>query len=68
MSRRAAPPRHALGLEPDQPAFRLLVVEDRPEDSQLLATLLEQLGFAVRLAHNGQQGIEEWEGWEPHLI
>ena len=58
----------ALGLEPDQPTFRLLVVEDRPEDSRLLATLLEQLGFAVRLAHNGQQGIEQWEEWQPHLI
>ena len=62
------PARRALGLEPDQPAFRLLVVEDRPDDSRLLATLLEQLGFAVRLAHNGQQGIEQWEEWEPHLI
>jgi CheY-like chemotaxis protein len=57
-----------LGLEPDQPIYRLLVAEDKETNRQLLVKLLEPLGFEVKQAVNGQEAIEVWERWEPHLI
>ncbi len=57
-----------IGLEPDQPAYRILVVEDKWENRQLLVKMLSTLGFEVREAENGQEGVALWESWEPHLI
>jgi CheY-like chemotaxis protein len=60
--------RRVVGVEPGQPVYRLLVVEDRLESRRLLVKLLEPWGFEVREASNGQEGIEVWEQWDPHLI
>ncbi len=57
-----------IGLAPDQPRYRLLVVEDQRESRQLLVKLLEPLGFEVREAVNGQEAIELWASFAPHLI
>jgi PAS domain S-box-containing protein len=74
----AHPARRVIGLEPDQRAadagpYRLLVVEDREANRRLLVNLLTRfgpppIGFAVRDAANGQEAIELWERWHPHLI
>ncbi|MFC2026198.1 PAS domain S-box protein [Chloroflexota bacterium] len=55
-------------LEPEQPVYRLLVVEDRETNRQLLIRLLRPLGFEIKGAANGYEGIEIWERWKPHLI
>ena len=34
----------------------------------LLVKLLTQLGFEVRTANNGLEGINVWREWQPHLI
>jgi PAS domain S-box-containing protein len=57
-----------LALAPDQPQYRILIVEDRWTNRQLLVQLLEPLGFKVREAENGREGVAIWESWEPHLI
>ncbi|GAA6621823.1 AAA family ATPase [Scytonema sp. NUACC26] len=57
-----------LALAPDQPQYRILIVEDRWTNRQLLLQLLEPLGFKVREAENGREGVAIWESWEPHLI
>jgi CheY-like chemotaxis protein len=67
------PARRVIGLAPDQRAadggpYRLLIAEDREASRKLLTKLLEPLGFEVREAVNGQEAIEIWELWEPHLI
>jgi signal transduction histidine kinase/CheY-like chemotaxis protein len=62
------PRQRVIGLEPEQPSYRILIVEDRLENRRLLVKLLEPIGFAVREAVNGQEGIEIWEAWEPHLV
>jgi PAS domain S-box-containing protein len=62
------PNRKILGLAPNQPDYRILVVEDRFENRLLLVKLLTSLGFQVREAENGQEGIAIWESWQPHLI
>ncbi|HCF27996.1 MAG TPA: hybrid sensor histidine kinase/response regulator [Cyanobacteria bacterium UBA11049] len=55
-------------LEPGQPEYRILVVDDRLENRLLLTKLLAPIGFQVREAENGQEAIAIWESWEPHLI
>jgi len=60
--------RHAQALRSDQPRYRLLVVEDRQTNRQLLVRILQPLGFDVREATNGQAAIEIWEQWRPDLI
>ncbi|MDY6783688.1 MAG: PAS domain S-box protein [Cyanobacteriota bacterium] len=60
--------KRAVALAPNQPRYRILVVEDRWENRQLLVELLSPLGFEVLEATNGHQGIEMWERYDPHLI
>ncbi|MCB9135940.1 MAG: PAS domain S-box protein [Anaerolineales bacterium] len=62
------PTRKVVGIEPGQPTYRLLVVEDREENRRLLVRLLRPFGFELREAVNGKEGIEVWEEWQPHLI
>ena len=57
-----------LGLAPDQPAPRVLIVEDQIENWLLLQRILEEAGFLVRVAENGQLGIEAFEAWQPDFI
>jgi PAS domain S-box-containing protein len=67
------PRRQIAGLAPDQRApdggpYRLLVAEDRETNRLLLVRLLQPLGFEVREAANGQEAVELWQAWRPHLI
>ena len=57
-----------VGLASGQPRYRILIVEDRWENRQLLVKMLEPIGFEVREAINGQEGVEVWKTWKPHLI
>ncbi|MDS4057848.1 MAG: two-component regulator propeller domain-containing protein, partial [Candidatus Contendobacter sp.] len=60
--------RPVLGLEPGQPSYRILVVDDDANGRRLLAQILEPLGFAVEEAADGREAIAVWERWRPHLI
>ncbi|EAZ89035.1 GAF domain-containing hybrid sensor histidine kinase/response regulator [Crocosphaera chwakensis] len=60
--------RYPVGLAPDQPHFRILVVEDKQTNRDLLVKLLTLVGFEVKEAINGQEAITIWDTWEPHLI
>ncbi len=62
------PSRRVIALEPNQPRYRLLVVDDKWDNRQLLIKLLKPLGFEVEQASNGQEAVEIWENWQPHLI
>jgi len=64
----ARPTRRVLGLQPDQPVYRLLVAEDDETNRRLLVRLLRPLGFEVQEVVNGQEAIAVWQCWEPHLI
>ncbi|MDM8525531.1 ATP-binding protein [Desulfococcaceae bacterium HSG8] len=62
------PERRAIALEPDQPLYRILIVDDRESNRRLLVRLLKPLGFKLREAQNGREALEIWENWEPHMI
>jgi len=57
-----------VGLEPGQPACRVLVAEDQPDNRILLVRLLERVGFEVRTAENGAEALEQFASWQPHFI
>ncbi len=60
--------RRVIGLEPNQPSYRILIVEDAAVNRKLLVKILDSLGFEVRTATNGEEGVALWESWSPHLI
>jgi CheY-like chemotaxis protein len=62
------PTRRVIALEPNQPTYRILIVDDRWDNRQLLIKLLSPLGFELLEATNGQQAIEIWENCSPHII
>lgn len=64
----SALPRRVIGLVPNSPQYRILVVDDKWENRQLLTKLLTPIGLLVKEAEHGQEAIAIWEDWEPHLI
>ena len=58
----------AISLEPGQDGYRILIVEDCRENALLLQTLMEQAGFAVRVAVDGAAGVEAFQRFRPHFI
>jgi CheY-like chemotaxis protein len=57
-----------VGLAPQQRVHRILIAEDQSDNRQLLVRLLEQVGFVVREASNGQEAVNLWRQWNPSLV
>jgi predicted ATPase/signal transduction histidine kinase/CheY-like chemotaxis protein len=57
-----------VALAPNQPQYRILVVDDKDDNRQLLIKLLKPLGFEVQEATNGIEALETWDSYSPHLI
>ncbi len=62
------PTRRIIALEPGQSRYRILIVDDRMTNRQLVVKLLAPFGFDLREAANGEDAIELCETWKPHLI
>jgi signal transduction histidine kinase/CheY-like chemotaxis protein len=62
------PLRRVLGVSDGQPAWRVLVVEDKVDNQRLLEQLMLRVGFAVRVAGNGEEAIAAYESWHPDFI
>jgi PAS domain S-box-containing protein len=60
--------RKVSGLAPDQPCYRILVVEDDRMSRLLMVRLLKSVGFQTREAVNGQEAVEVWQSWRPDFI
>ena len=57
-----------LRLGPGQPGCRVLVVDDQPENRELLEALLIPMGFEVRCAVEGADAVVQCQGWPPDLV
>ena len=62
------PSRRVKALAPNQPSYRILIVEDKSENRQLMNCLLTGVGFEVKEATNGKEALEICRAWNPHLI
>lgn len=47
---------------------RILIAEDQPTNRLLLKKILGKAGFKLEEARDGQEAIEKWNDWKPHLI
>jgi PAS domain S-box-containing protein len=57
-----------VGLAVGEPEWRILVVEDDFNNRLLLSRLLAFVGFKVYEAENGEEAIQQFKDWQPHLI
>lgn len=62
------PKRRIIDLQPGQPVYRLLIVDDKSDNRRLLVKILTPLGFELKESENGQEAVLTSEAWEPHLI
>jgi signal transduction histidine kinase/DNA-binding NarL/FixJ family response regulator len=60
--------KEVIGIAPGQPAYCILVAEDKWESRTLLVKLLEPVGFKMLTAENGQEAVELYESSFPDLI
>jgi PAS domain S-box-containing protein len=61
-------PQRIVKLAPDQPIYRVLVADDTEANRHLLVQLLSAVGFEVREACDGQEALEQWFRFSPHLM
>ena len=66
--RKSKAERVVVGLQPGQPKYRILIVDDEIANRQILVKMLEPVGFEVQEAVDGQEAVDRWCEWRPHLI
>jgi len=62
------PAKFVVGLAPNQPTYRILVVDDSHENRALMEQMLSKVGFEVRTVNDGQAAIDCFQSWQPDLI
>jgi signal transduction histidine kinase/CheY-like chemotaxis protein len=60
--------RRVEGLVTDHEIWRILVVDDNPDNRTVLSQMLEAVGFMVREAADGKEGVGVFEKWLSHLV
>ena len=60
--------RRIIGLESDQIEYRILIVDDSKTNRAIMTRFLEPVGFKIQEAVNGQEAIDVWLRWQPHMI
>jgi signal transduction histidine kinase/CheY-like chemotaxis protein len=56
------------GLAPGQPDYRILIAEDHRDNQLLLAKLMRDIGLQSKIAGNGEECVQLFKQWRPHLI
>lgn len=56
------------GLAPDQGSRRILVVDDKETNRVILSRMLKRVGFEVKEAVDGQEAVDLYKSWHPHMI
>jgi CheY-like chemotaxis protein len=55
-------------LAPNQPDYKILVVDDHFLNRKVLLELLNSVGFHPKEARNGQEAVDICQQWQPDLI
>jgi PAS domain S-box-containing protein len=63
-----SPPSQSGGIGSPVADIRILIVEDRPNNRQLLHCIVESLNLQVRDAVNGQEAVAIFQEWRPQII
>ena len=50
------------------PLTEILIVEDSPVEAEVLRRTLDKAGYAVRIAHNGDEGLQAIRAYRPALV
>ncbi len=61
-------PKRIAGIQPGQKDHSLLVVDDNPNNRNLLIKILKRVGFQTLEASNGQEAVDLWRDHKPSLI
>lgn len=64
----SSPIQRQMRLTPGQPQYRLLIADDNLPNRHFLEAILQQAGFQIKAVANGQEAVQIWETWQPHLI
>jgi CheY-like chemotaxis protein len=64
----AVPTSRIIGIKPTGAAYRVLVVDDQPENRKLMSQILEAVGCQVRDAKDGVEGVTLFSEWKPHAV
>ena len=60
--------REILGIAEGQAPLRMLVVDDRTDNREVLRGILELWGFEVQEATDGLEALLAWEAWSPEIV
>ena len=64
----SASTKRVTGIENQQETYRILVVDDKEENRQVIVNFLALVGFQTSEATNGEEALAKFEQWNPHLI
>jgi CheY-like chemotaxis protein len=57
-----------IGLAEGQSRHRVLLADDTETDRCLLGDLVKTLGIEIQSVENGEQAVEQFFAWRPHMI
>lgn len=60
--------RRVRALRAGQGEVRVLVIDDRATNRDLLCRILDKVGFATRETENGQDGLAVFAAWRPQIV
>ena len=60
--------KRVIGIDKDNEAYRILVVDDKRDNLQVVVNILKLVGFETNEALNGEEAIAKFEEWKPALI
>ena len=68
MTKKVENVKRVIGLAQNQKAPRILVVDDKSDNSTIVVILLSLVGFETASASGGKEAISQFESWNPDLI
>ncbi len=66
--REASVTKRVTGIDNPKDVYRVLVVDDKKENRDVMGSFLRMVGFETTEAVDGKDAIAKFEQWNPHLI